>query len=308
MSTALVTGASGFIGSHLVRGLVREGLAVHALCRAGSDLSRLRDVMPRLRIHEADVLDFEGLVAAIRSARPDYVFHLGGASVIAGAAPVAKDLVEVNLLGTVNLLDACESVDYRCLVQTGDAFEYGLQTGPLQESDVCRPDTLHGITRLGATLYAQARARNLGRPIVTLRLFSVYGPCDHPRRLVPRVIAGALAGTPIALSRPEIARDWVYVEDIVELYMEASRMPARLAGGVFNAGSGRASCIADVVETVLRLTGSRAEARWGAFPVAAHDAGCWVADMRQTFDTFAWRPRISLEQGLEKTIAAVRHE
>ena len=308
MSTALVTGASGFIGSHLVRGLVREGLAVHALCRAGSDLSRLWDVMPRLRIHEADVLDFEGLVAAIRSARPDYVFHLGGASVVAGAAPVAKDLVEVNLLGTVNLLDACESVDYRCLVQTGDAFEYGLKTGPLKESDVCRPDTLHGITRLGATLYAQARARNLGRPIVTLRLFSVYGPCDHPRRLVPRVIAGALAGTPIALSRPEIARDWVYVEDIVDLYMEASRMPARLAGGVFNAGSGRASCIADVVETVFRLTGSRGEARWGAFPVAAHDAGCWVADMRQTFDTFAWRPRISLEEGLERTIAAVRHQ
>lgn len=308
MSTALVTGASGFIGSHLVRRLVREGLAVHALCRAGSDLSRLQDVMPRLRIHEADVLDFEGLVAAIRSARPDYVFHLGGASVVAGAAPVAKDLVEVNLLGTVNLLDACESVDYRCLVQTGDAFEYGLKTGPLKESDVCRPDTLHGITRLGATLYAQARARNLGRPIVTLRLFSVYGPRDHPRRLVPRVIAGALAGTPIALSRPEIARDWVYVDDIVDLYMEASRMPARLAGGVFNAGSGRSSCIADVVETVLRLTGSNAEARWGAFPTAAHDAGCWVADMRQTFDAFVWRPRIALEEGLERTIAAVRHE
>jgi len=183
-----------------------------------------------------------------------------------------------------------------------------LKTGPLKESDVCRPDTLHGITRLGATLYAQARARNLGRPIVTLRLFSVYGPRDHPRRLVPRVIAGALAGTPIALSRPEIARDWVYVDDIVDLYMEASRMPARLAGGVFNAGSGRASCIADVVETVLRLTGSRAEARWGAFPAAAHDAGCWVADMRQTFDAFVWRPRIALEEGLERAIAAVRHE
>ena len=227
-------------------------------------------------------------------------FTWRGASVVAGAAPVAKDLVEVNLLGTVNLLDACESVDYRCLVQTGDAFEYGLKTGPLKESDVCRPDTLHGISRLGATLYTQARGRHLGRPIISLRLFSVYGPRDHPRRLVPRVIAGALEGTPIELSRPEITRDWVYVEDIVDLYMEASRMPARLAGGVFNAGSGRASSIADVVETVFRLTGSRAEARWGTFPAAEHDAGRWVADMRQTFEAFAWRPRTSLEEGLQK--------
>src|SRR5215813_11446216 len=99
------------------------------------------------------------------------------------------------ILGTVNVIDACDGVDYRGLVTTGDAFEYGPSVMPLSESEVCRPDTLHGISKLRATFYAQAAARARGRPIVTLRPFSIYGPDDHPRRLIPRVIAGALGGT-----------------------------------------------------------------------------------------------------------------
>jgi nucleoside-diphosphate-sugar epimerase len=142
---------------------------------------------------------------------------------------------------------------------------------------------------------------------VILRPFSIYGPDDHPRRLVPQVIAGALGGTAVALSYPSIARDWVYVEDLVDLYLEASRKP-EMAGGVFNAGSGRQVTIGEIVDTVFRLTGLAVEARWGAFPAAAHDTDHWVADMRCTLQAFAWRPRTSLEQGLRKTIVAmVRH-
>lgn len=307
MKTVLVTGANGFIGSHLTRRLVHEGLKVHAFCRKGSDKSRLQDVAPWLRIHTVDLLDPEGLNSAIRSAKPDSIYHLAGVSIVAGAAPRARDLIEGNLLGTINLVDACEHTDYQCLVHTGDAFEYGAKTKPRRESDVCRPDTVYGISRLGATLYAQGRAIRQKRPIISLRLFSVYGPDDHPSKLVPKLIAGALAGTPIKLSRPEIARDWVYVEDVVELYLEAGRMASRLHGGVFNAGSGRGSSIADVAETVLRLTGSKAKTQWDSFPTAQHDSSCWIADMSQTFEALAWRPRASLEEGLERTIAAMRN-
>jgi len=243
----------------------------------------------------------------VKAARPDYIFHLAAAPVIAGATAVDSDVVALNFLGTVNVIDACDGVDYLGLVTTGDAFEYGPSAEPMSESDVCRPDTLHGITKLRATFHAQAAARARGRPIVILRPFSIYGPDDHPRRLVPQVIAGALGGTAVALSHPNIARDWVYVEDLVDLYLEASRKP-EMAGGVFNAGSGRQVTIGEIVDTVFRLTGLAVEARWGAFPAAAHDTDHWVADMRCTLQAFAWRPRTSLEQGLRKTIAAmVRH-
>lgn len=297
-----MTGATGFVGSHLVRRLVRDGVEVHVLCRPASDFWRLRDVVPRLRMHQADLSDLAGLEAVVRSVRPTFVFHVAAATVVAGVAAGPAELIGVNLLGAVNLVQACDSVDYRSLVMTGDSFEYSPSRSPLGESAPCRPTSLHGITKLAATLHGQAAARSRGRPIVTLRLFSTYGPYDNPRRLVPRVIAGALAGSTIELSRPEIARDWIHVDDLVELYLEASRAGGSVAGQVFNAGSGRAASLGDIVAAILHATGSAAEIRWGAFPAAEHDAYPWIADMRSTFASFAWRPLIPLEEGLRRTI------
>jgi nucleoside-diphosphate-sugar epimerase len=304
MTIALVTGATGFVGSHLVRRLVRDGYAVHVLCRASSDPWRIRDVLADIHIHTPSLLDTEEIRQVVEAIRPDYIFHLAAAPVIAGVTASEADVVAFNFLGTVNLIDACEGVDYLSLVTTGDAFEYGPSAALMSEADVCRPDTPHGITKLQATFHAQASARARGRPIVILRPFSIYGPDDHPRRLVPRVIAGALRGTPIALSRPDSARDWLYVEDLVELYLEASRKP-EMAGGVFNAGSGRQVTLAELVEAVCRLTGSSVEVQWDAVPAAAHDTDHGVADMRCTLQAFAWRPRTSLDDGLRKTIVAM---
>jgi len=306
-SRVLVTGATGFVGSHLVRRLVREGHEVHVLRRAQSNFHRLLDVLPELRCHTTD-LGHPGLKTLMREIRPEQIYHLAAATVVAGATGSAAELIEVNLLGTVNLIDACQAVDYRSLVTTGDSFEYTASTRPLSEADRCEPDTLHGITKLGATMYAQRVAESRRRPIVTLRLFSTYGPDDNPRRLVPRVIAGALSGQPITLSRREIARDWVYVDDVVELYLEAGRRAEALRGGVFNAGSGTAISIGEVTDLLLRLTESAAEPAWGVFTAPAHDATPWIADMERTFGAFTWRPGTSLEDGLRRTIAALDRE
>jgi nucleoside-diphosphate-sugar epimerase len=304
MSAVLVTGATGFVGSHLVRRLVRDGHEVHVLRRAQSNFHRLIEVLPRLQAHEVALADGPALAALLQSIRPERIFHLAAATVVAGATGTAAELIGVNLLGTAALIQACDAVNYRGLVTTGDSFEYTASTGPLREADRCEPDTLHGITKLGATLYAQGVARARGRPIVTLRLFSTYGPDDNPRRLVPRVIAGALSGEPIRLSRREISRDWVYVEDVVELYLEAAERAGELAGGVFNAGSGVAVTIGEITDLLLRLTGSGTEPAWGVFPAPAHDATPWIADMGRTFGAFRWRPRTALEAGLGATIAA----
>jgi nucleoside-diphosphate-sugar epimerase len=190
------------------------------------------------------------------------------------------------------------------MVTTGDSFEYAASSMPLSEDAHCEPSSAHGITKLGATLFAQKVARNRGRPIVTLRLFSTYGPGDHPRRLLPRLVEGALEGASIRLSRPEIARDWVYVEDVVSLFLEATERAETLGGGVFNAGSGVSTSIAEIAALVFRQVGSSAPLEWGAFPAPPHDDTPWIADMRRTFSTFAWRPTTSLESGIAATIAA----
>lgn len=304
----LVTGATGFVGSHLARRLVREGHEVHVLRRARSDFHRLPDVLPELQAHTVGLDDAAGLRRLLRTVRPERIFHLAAATVVAGVTGSAAELIDVNLLGTARLIDACEAIDYGALVTTGDSFEYTASFAPLREAGSCEPDTLHGITKLGATLYAERVARARHRPILTLRLFSTYGPDDNPRRLVPRVIAGALTGEPIRLSRPEISRDWVYVDDVVDLYLEAGERAAGLGGGVYNAGSGVATSLGEITELLLQLTGSTAAPEWQVFPAPAHDATPWIADTGKTFGAFDWRPRTTLEAGLGATIGAFSRE
>jgi nucleoside-diphosphate-sugar epimerase len=260
----------------------------------------------RFTAHQVSLADPSGLAEVVHSIRPDKIFHLAAATVVAGATGSSEDLIGVNLLGTVNLLDACRDSDYSALVTTGDSFEYSASRLPLSEEDCCRPDSLHGITKLAATLHARGLALAGARPILTLRLFSTYGPGDNPRRLVPRVIAGALAGTPVLLSRRDIARDWVYVDDVIDLYFEAAARAGELRGGVFNAGAGVAVTIGEITDMLLRLTASSTEVRWGGFSAPAHDATPWIADMARTFSTFAWRPKTPLDAGLRDTIAAAR--
>ena len=108
----------------------------------------------------------------------------------------------------------------------------------------------------------------------------------------------------MALSRPNIVRDWVYVDDVVGLFFEAAARAASLAGGIFNAGSGIPTDLGTIVKTLVRLSGSHAEPKWGMFPAPKHDDYPWVADPNRTFKEFQWRPVITLEAGLRATIAA----
>jgi len=302
----LVTGGTGFLGAHLVRRLLTEGFRVHLLCRSQSDFWRINDVLPLCERHLGTLEDATRLREIVTATVPEFVYHLASATVVAGSSAATERLVMANLAGTVNLIDACETVDYRGLVLAGDSFEYAASQAPLNESDCARPGNLHGITKLGATLYAQAAAAARSKAIITLRLFSTYGPLDNPKRLIPRVIAGALAGTPLTLSRPDIVRDWVYVDDVVSLFIEAGHQAGRLRGQIFNAGSGVATDLGAIVATILRLTGSKAKPEWGVFPAPEHDQYPWVADPRRTFATFSWRPETDLEAGLNATIDAYR--
>src|SRR5689334_8029246 len=124
MSIVLLTGATGFVGCHLIRRLVQDGNEVHVLVRSSSNLRLLQDVFPRIRAHSVELSDEQRVAGIVKAVRPEQVFHLAGATVVAGAASSPADLLAGNVLATVNLINACEAVDYRSLVTTGDSFEY----------------------------------------------------------------------------------------------------------------------------------------------------------------------------------------
>jgi dolichol-phosphate mannosyltransferase len=167
---------------------------------------------------------------------------------------------------------------------------------------------VEGKAKLMATKYARDTARTRRKPILTLRLFSVFGPLDHPRRLVPQVIASALSSTPLRASCPDVARDYLYVEDVADLYLRAMTAAAGLGGEILNAGSGRATTAAELIEAVGVLVRRELDVHWGAFPLAAHDLGCWAAEVTKLHTLLQWQPRFALEDGLRAMLRWARRQ
>lgn len=308
MRTILVTGGAGFIGARLVRQLVAGGHTVALITRANTDLSRIRDLLPRVRHVTGDLADRAAVRELVRVMRPAGVFHLAASVVMSGQLAPTHEVINTNFLGTVNLLDAAAEAGCGFFVQAGSSFEYGIVTHPLAEDDHCRPVELYGVTKLAATRYGQALALVKELPVLTLRLFTPYGPGIQQGRLVERVVSAALAGAPLALTDPRVTRDFIFVDDVVAAFVEAARLAPSHRGEVFNVGSGTAATLAQLVALVQSQTGSQSEVRWHTAASPPYDRGYWCADMRKTFAAFSWRPRTDLAAGMAEFISWCRRE
>lgn len=308
MRTVFITGGAGFVGSHLVRRLADRGDAVSVLVKQTTDLWRIEDLLPRLKVFYGDLNDSVALAQIVRDAEPTEIFHLAASTIRSGIAAADEEVIRTNFLGTVNLLKSLQDTPYRCFVHAGSFLEYGIKRGSVKESDRCEPMDVYSISKLSATLYGQAVAAAHGKPILTLRTFTPYGPGMQPGRLVYEVIDKALRSEPIALTAPSITRDFIFVEDLVDLYLECMEQKRLSSGAVFNAGTGRATTLEDFVATVLKKIKSASSMKWGALPNVSYDSDRWQANMRKTFSAFSWRPKHRLEDGIDKTIVWLKNQ
>jgi len=296
----LVTGGAGFIGSHLVRRLLRDGCPVAVLTKEGSDLGRIEDILPRLEILYDDLSDPGRLQKLLSGIEPYGIFHCAALNVKSGVAAPEDDLIKVNIAGTVHLLKALEGIDYKFFINCGSYLEYGTKEKPFRETDVCEPVEIYALTKLAATLYCQTVARSSGKPIITFRIFNPYGPDMEPGRLVYEVVRRALKNEEIMLTRPEVSRDFNFIDDLVDLFVEAMDKASARKGEIFNAGNGVVTTIEDLVGLALRITGSKSAVKWGGAKDVAYDRGCQEADMEKTLSAFRWRPKYDIEAGIKK--------
>ena len=294
--TILLTGAAGFVGSHVLRALVHRGAQVTAVVRPGADLSRIEDVVPHVAIVEHDIVaELNPIPSSV--GRIDCVVHLAWH---ARPGSYLDSMANVDhLRASLRLMTALEGRGCRRFVAVGTCVEYDTRPGLLTEEAPLRPLSLHASTKTALYLTAQAWARDRGISFAWPRLFFVYGPGERHGRLVPDVATALLAGLPVDTTFGEQVRDYLHVEDMADAY---ARVALSNLEGAINIGSGHPVVVRDVIAKLAAIIGRPELIRWGAKPPRAYDPPFVCADPSRLRRELGWVPRISLDEGLATTV------
>lgn len=296
----LVTGATGFVGACLARRLVAEGYDVHIFTRSSSDKWRIRDLLPHVTEHDVDLRNSERIRERIALIRPEVIYH---AAVYGGFSfqNEAEFIYALNFQGTVQLLSACEQVGFSAFINLSSSSEYGMKSTSMQEDDLLEPVGDYAVSKAAATLYCRSRAVERQLPIVTLRLFSPYGPWDDPNRYIPYVIRTLLAGQHPQLTVPRSVRDYIYIEDVVEACMSAMREKA-CYGEIINIGSGDQVSIGKVADLLKEQIANGIEPQWGMSLHKRLEPTVWRANIVKAKRLLHWEPKITMQDGLSQTV------
>ena len=298
----LVTGISGFIGSHLARGLVKEGAEVYGLVRSSSDLWRIQDLKSQVKLHYADLTDYESVRKAVQDVTPQKIFHLAACVDVSRDFEVMDEMVEVNIKGTLNLLRALDRTGYDCFINTGTCEEYGNNPAPFRESQSPNPVSPYSASKVAATMFCQMLHKTRGLPIVTLRPFLTYGPGQENDMLIPSLIKKVIKGEAFEMTEGEQTREFNYVDDIVDGFIKAVTTIEAI-GEIINIGNGREYRIREVVETVLKLMDSSLKPKVGSLDYRPGETWHFYCDNTKARKILGWQAKTSLEEGLKNTIA-----
>lgn len=295
-------GASGFIGRWIA---YRLGQAGAHLAMAVRNVAAMQAPAFPGELHQADLLDSGALAELVARVAPQLVFNLAGYGIDPAERDEAKaQRINADLLSElVTAVSQVPAPDWQGqrIVHTGSALEYGVCTGDLSETTRATPTTLYGKTKLAGTRSLQKESESMGIASVTARLFTVYGPGEHPGRLLPSLLAAARSGSPVDLTAGKQLRDFTYVEDVVEGLFRLGLVRTS-PGDVVNLATGRLASVRQFIETAARIMGIPADnLRFGALPTRVEEMQHEPVSVRKLQHMLAWTPSITMEQGIKDT-------
>jgi NAD dependent epimerase/dehydratase len=311
--TILVTGAGGFIGSHLVEALASQGAHVRAFVRYTSRaeiglLSQLpKELISGIEVIAGDLRDADALRKAMRGCQ--LVFHLGALISIPYSYLHPSEVAEVNFMGTLNILQTCLDLGVERLVHTSTSEVYGTaRTVPITEAHPLQGQSPYSASKIGADKLAESFYCTYDLPVVTVRPFNTFGPRQSARAVIPTIITQALVRDEILLGSLDTLRDFTYVSDTVNGFLCAAESPAEANGGTFNLGTGVEVRIGDLAGKIIRLVDR--PVRLSLDPARLRpeksEVGRLLSDNSQARQTLGWSPSVSLDEGLSRTIEWIR--
>lgn len=297
----LLTGATGFIGANLAARLVNLGCNPYVCLRKESNTWRINKILKKVNLLYLDLRDRERIEKVVSQIKPQIIFHCSAY----GGFPFQRDyseIIQANIIGTVNLLSACKREGFSCFINTGSSSEYGIKDKPIRESDALQPNGDYGVSKAAATLFCHSLAIRERLPIITLRLFSPYGYYEDKSRLIPSVIISCLRKENPKLSSPSPVRDFIFIEDVMDAYIKAAENSNKASRQVINIGYGKQYSVGQVAKKIIALLGCRMKPEWASMPNPRIEPNTWVADISKAKKLLNWQPEHKLEEGLINTI------
>jgi dTDP-glucose 4,6-dehydratase len=309
MAKVLVTGAGGFIGSHLTEALVRQGEDVRAFIRYNSrDEKGLLEELPRevhkqFEIVTGDLKDPDGVKKAVKGCTR--VFHLGALIAIPYSYIHPFNFVQTNVVGTAHLLNAClEEGSIQRIIHTSTSEVYGTaHYVPIDEKHSLQAQSPYSASKISADKLAESYYLSFGLPVTTLRPFNTFGPRQSLRAIIPTIVSQALGDVKIRLGNIRPRRDFLFVKDTVRGFIEVAKCDGAV-GRAVNIGTGKDISIGELVETILRVMGEKREIEVEDCRMRPDMSEVMrlQSDTRLAQELFQWRPRYTLEEGLKETV------
>jgi len=307
----LVTGAAGFIGSHLVQALVQRGANVRAMVRytSSSSLGNLaflpKEMTGALDVTAGNIEDSDFVLRAMEGV--DVVLHLAALIAIPYSYLAPRSYVRTNVEGTLNVLEAARRLGTQRVVHTSTSEVYGTARRiPIDEEHPLQGQSPYSASKIGADKVAESYYRSFATPVVTLRPFNTFGPRQSARAFIPTIISQALDNGEVSLGSLEPERDMTFVDDTVEGFIRAALRPG-VEGETINLGVGSAHTVGEIARRILAHMGVDRPIRLDPRRVrpAASEVMKLVSDNTKARRLLGWEPLVSLDDGLQRTIAFV---
>ncbi len=307
-STVLVTGAGGFIGSHLVETLAAHGNQVRAFVRYNGrgDPGLLRDVPPEMRdrveIIFGDLRDSHAIHEAARGV--DTIFHLGALIAIPYSYVHPRETIETNIIGTLNVLEAARAHGVRRVVHTSTSEVYGTARAvPITEDHPLQGQSPYSASKIGADKIVESFFLSFGVPTVTVRPFNTYGPRQSARAVIPTIIVQALTRPTVRLGDLRPTRDLNFVSDTVAGFLAAADRDEAI-GRTINLANNDEISVGELAEKIIMLVGRdvRIETDESRLRPAASEVFRLHGDNRLARELLGWQPQVGLDEGLRRTI------